>query len=188
MAAQGVRFTDGYTCGPNCQPTLAALMSGQYGPRTGSLHRRQYRPVPLAEPPVAAGGQRREAAAVEGHAGPVAQVSRLCHRPVRQVAPRPARTSITRRAAGFDEAIVSMGQHFDFVTSPEIDYPPGHVPRRLPHRQGRRLHHPAQGRTLLPLSASLRRPRAARSQAGADREGSRTSAPSAATTIRSMRP
>src|SRR5947208_9693745 len=35
LAAQGLRFTDGYTCGPNCQPTRAALMSGQYGPRTG---------------------------------------------------------------------------------------------------------------------------------------------------------
>src|SRR5712671_3855668 len=35
LAAQGMRFTDGYTCGPNCQPTRAALMSGQYGPRTG---------------------------------------------------------------------------------------------------------------------------------------------------------
>ena len=35
MAAEGVRFTDGYTCGPNCQPTRAALHSGQYGPRTG---------------------------------------------------------------------------------------------------------------------------------------------------------
>ncbi|CAN5914252.1 hypothetical protein BH23PLA1_BH23PLA1_43940 [soil metagenome] len=35
LAAQGMRFTDGYTCGPNCQPTRAALLSGQYGPRTG---------------------------------------------------------------------------------------------------------------------------------------------------------
>src|SRR5215471_2901378 len=35
MAAEGMRFTDGYTCGPNCQPTRAALMSGQYCPRTG---------------------------------------------------------------------------------------------------------------------------------------------------------
>src|SRR5262245_35721732 len=35
MAKSGVRFTSGYTCGPNCQPTRAALMSGQYGPRTG---------------------------------------------------------------------------------------------------------------------------------------------------------
>src|SRR5215212_7032767 len=35
MAAGGLRCTSGYTCGPNCQPTRAALMSGQYGPRTG---------------------------------------------------------------------------------------------------------------------------------------------------------
>src|SRR3954453_10235971 len=35
LAAQGMRCTSGYTCGPNCQPTRAALMSGQYGPRTG---------------------------------------------------------------------------------------------------------------------------------------------------------
>src|SRR6476660_1979098 len=35
MAGEGMRFTDGYTCGPNCQPTRAALMSGQYMPRTG---------------------------------------------------------------------------------------------------------------------------------------------------------
>jgi arylsulfatase A-like enzyme len=35
LATQGMRFTHGYTCGPNCQPTRAALLSGQYGPRTG---------------------------------------------------------------------------------------------------------------------------------------------------------
>src|SRR5215475_8572635 len=35
LAADGVRFTNAYSCGPNCQPTRAALMSGQYGPRTG---------------------------------------------------------------------------------------------------------------------------------------------------------
>src|SRR5687768_6661044 len=31
LAKEGMRFTDGYTCGPNCVPTRAALMSGQYG-------------------------------------------------------------------------------------------------------------------------------------------------------------
>ena len=36
LAAQGMRFTDGYTCGPNCAPTRAALLTGQYGPRTGT--------------------------------------------------------------------------------------------------------------------------------------------------------
>src|SRR5690606_26688347 len=35
LAAEGARFTNGYTCAANCQPTRAALMSGQYGPRTG---------------------------------------------------------------------------------------------------------------------------------------------------------
>jgi len=35
LASQGMRFLNGYSCGPNCQPTRAALMSGQYGPRTG---------------------------------------------------------------------------------------------------------------------------------------------------------
>jgi hypothetical protein len=34
LASQGMRFTQYQNC-PNCQPTCAALMSGQYGPRTG---------------------------------------------------------------------------------------------------------------------------------------------------------
>src|SRR3712207_2402839 len=34
LATQGMRFTSAYTCGPNCQPTRAAIMTGQYGPRT----------------------------------------------------------------------------------------------------------------------------------------------------------
>ena len=52
MAANGIRFTSGYTCGPNCAPTRAALMSGQYGPRTGvytvgSIDRFDWRSRPL---------------------------------------------------------------------------------------------------------------------------------------------
>src|SRR5262245_38540603 len=35
LATAGLRFTNAYTCGPNCQPTRAGLMTGQYGPRTG---------------------------------------------------------------------------------------------------------------------------------------------------------
>ncbi len=35
LAAQGMRFTHAYSAGPNCQPSRAALMTGQYGPRTG---------------------------------------------------------------------------------------------------------------------------------------------------------
>ncbi len=35
LASQGMRFTDAYSNAPNCAPSRAALMSGQYGPRTG---------------------------------------------------------------------------------------------------------------------------------------------------------
>lgn len=34
LASKGMSFTNAYTCGPNCAPTRAALMSGQYAPRT----------------------------------------------------------------------------------------------------------------------------------------------------------
>jgi arylsulfatase A-like enzyme len=124
LAAQGLRFTDGYTCGPNCQPTRAALLSGQYGPRTGvytvgSIERfdwrsRPLRPVdnvqqlPLDRVTVA---QRLRAAGYatgmfgKWHLGQSDQ-----HHPGRR---------------GFDEAVVSMGRHFDFATSPKVDYPPG---------------------------------------------------------------
>ena len=35
LAASGMKFTATYTCGPNCAPTRACLMSGQYSPRHG---------------------------------------------------------------------------------------------------------------------------------------------------------
>ncbi|MFV1965321.1 MAG: sulfatase [Pirellulaceae bacterium] len=35
LAASGVAFTDAYSSGPNCTPTRASLMGGQYAPRTG---------------------------------------------------------------------------------------------------------------------------------------------------------
>ena len=35
LARQGLRFTAAYSCGPNCAPTRACLMSGQYTPRHG---------------------------------------------------------------------------------------------------------------------------------------------------------
>ena len=37
LASQGMSFTDAYTCGPNCAPTRASLMSGQYTPRHGVI-------------------------------------------------------------------------------------------------------------------------------------------------------
>jgi len=35
LAGQSMVFSDAYTCGPNCAPTRASLMSGQYTPRHG---------------------------------------------------------------------------------------------------------------------------------------------------------
>ncbi|MBN2475858.1 MAG: sulfatase [Pirellulales bacterium] len=124
MAEEGIRFVNGYTCGPNCQPTRAALMSGQYGPRTGvytvgsierfNWRRRSLRPVdnvtalPLDRVTIAQ--SLKTAGYATGmfgkwHLGQLGE-----HHP---------------RQRGFDEAIVSMGRHFNFNTSPKVEYPDG---------------------------------------------------------------
>lgn len=124
MAAQGMRFTSGYTCGPNCQPTRAALMSGQYGPRTGvytvgSIDRfnwrsRPLRPVDNVESlpldKVTIAQALKDAGYATGMFGKWHLGQQDKYHPARR---------------GFDEAIVSMGKHFDFVTSPKVDYAPG---------------------------------------------------------------
>ena len=121
LAEQGVRFTDGYTCGPNCQPTRAALMSGQYGPRTGvytvgSINRfswkaRGWKPVENAtqlRPDIVTVAEAMKAAGYatgmfgKWHLGEDAD-----HHPLAQ---------------GFDEAIVTMGKHYKFATFPKTPY------------------------------------------------------------------
>jgi arylsulfatase A-like enzyme len=124
MAAEGVRFTDGYTCGPNCQPTRAGLLSGQYGPRTGvytvgSIDRFDWRSRPLR---------------------PVDNVSKL---PLEKVTVADALKAAGYATGmfgkwhlgndgehhpsqrGFDEAIESSGVHFDFKTDPPVEVPEG---------------------------------------------------------------
>ena len=119
MAKQGVRFTSAYTAGPNCQPTRAALMSGQYGPRTGVFtvgtsargEASQRKLVPVENttklPPettTVAQALKKEgyATALFGkwHLGEDAK-----HHPSQR---------------GFDEAVVSMGKHFEFKTNPPL--------------------------------------------------------------------
>ncbi len=46
---------------------------------------------------------------------------------------------------GFDDAVTTMGKHFDFVTQPKADVPEGGVPRRLADRPGRRVRRTEQG-------------------------------------------
>jgi arylsulfatase A-like enzyme len=124
LAADGLRFTHAYTCGPNCQPTRAALMSGQYGPRTGvytvgSIDRfdwksRPLRPVDNVEKlPL----DRKTAGDVMKSAGYATALFGKWHLG-QDDAHHPAKR-------GFDEAIVSMGKHFDFVTQPKVEYPKG---------------------------------------------------------------
>jgi arylsulfatase A-like enzyme len=124
LAVDGLRFTHSYTCGPNCQPTRAALMSGQYGPRTGvytvgSIDRfnwqsRPLRPVDNVQKlPL----DRKTVGDVMKSAGYATAMYGKWHLG-QDAAHHPAQR-------GFDEAIVSMGRHFDFVTQPRVDYPKG---------------------------------------------------------------
>ena len=124
MATEGLRLTDGYTCGPNCQPTRAALISGQYGPRTGvytvgSIERFPWRTRPLK--PVdnvvklplethTLAQAVREAGYKTGHFGKWHLGQDDEHHPLRR---------------GFDESIVSQGKHFNFDTIPPVEYPEG---------------------------------------------------------------
>lgn len=124
LAGGGVRFTNGYACGANCQPTRAALMSGQYGPRTGvytvgNINRfpwqtQAFRPVdnvvalPLDKVTVAESLRRagyRTGMFGKWHLGQSAE-----HHP---------------SARGFEEAIVSAGKHFKFKTDPKVEVPEG---------------------------------------------------------------
>lgn len=123
LAAQGLKLTNHHHC-QNCTPTRAALMSGQYGARTGvytvggterfDWSKRPLRPVdnvtelPLDRAIIAQ--QLKGAGYQTGMFGKWHIGQNGDYHPSRR---------------GFDEAIVSMGQHFDFNTSPKTEYPKG---------------------------------------------------------------
>ncbi|MBP6784105.1 MAG: sulfatase [Verrucomicrobiales bacterium] len=122
LASQGMRFTNHHHA-QNCQPTRAALMSGQYGPRTGvytvggidrfDWSSRPLRPVdnvtelPLDRTTIAqsfkAAGYKT-AMFGKWHLGEKGE-----YLPGRR---------------GFDEAIVSSGRHFKFTTIPPVEVSP----------------------------------------------------------------
>ncbi len=124
LAAGGMRFTNGYTCGPNCQPTRAALLSGQYGPRTGvytvgGIDRFNWRSRPLrpADNVTELPRDKITIAQALKSAGYATGMFGKWH--LGDSGPyHPGKR-------GFDEAIVSAGRHFDFKTKPEVKYPAG---------------------------------------------------------------
>lgn len=123
LASQGLRLLSHHHC-QNCTPTRAALLSGQYGARTGvytvggidrfDWSRRPLRPVdnvtelPLDRDIIAR--QLQAAGYATGMFGKWHIGERGAYHP---------------RQRGFDEAIVSMGRHFDFATNPQTEYPRG---------------------------------------------------------------
>lgn len=123
LAAQGLKFTRYYNC-QNCQPTRAALLSGQYAPRTGvytvgSIDRFEWwkRPLRPVENVTRLPLDRATFAQALKKAGYATAMFGKWHLG-EQGAYHPAQR-------GFDEAIVSMGQHFDFKTNPTTDDPKG---------------------------------------------------------------
>lgn len=123
LASEGMRFTNHHHA-QNCQPTRAALMTGQYSPRTGvytvgdidrfDWSSRPLRPVdnvtalPLDRTTIA---QSFKAA---GYATAMFGKWHLGEKEGYHPAQR-----------GFDEAIVTMGKHFDFNTNPKTEVPEG---------------------------------------------------------------
>ena len=121
LAAQGMRLTNHHHC-QNCTPTRAALLSGQYGARTGvytvggtdrfDWSKRPLRPVdnitklPLDRDTFA--DQLKKAGYATGLFG-------KWH--IGETGPQhPSQR-------GFDEALVTMGEHYKFVVNPPTKYP-----------------------------------------------------------------
>lgn len=123
LAAQGLRMTNHHHH-QNCTPTRAALMSGQYSARTGvytvggidrfNWSTRPLRPVdnvtnlPLDR--VLLPQAMKAAGYATGMFGKWHLGQQGEYHPGRR---------------GFDEAIVSQGAHFNFETSPKVEYPKG---------------------------------------------------------------
>ena len=123
LAAQGMRLTNHHHC-QNCAPTRSALLSGQYGARTGtytvgSIERFNWQTRPLR--PVdnvtklslerdTFANQLKAAGYATGMFGKWHLGSTPDYHPSKR---------------GFDEAIESSGKHFDFETTPKTPYPKG---------------------------------------------------------------
>lgn len=123
LASQGVRLLAHHHC-QNCAPTRAAIMTGQYGPRTGVY---------------TVGGTER----FDTSDRPLEPVENVQALPLdRKILPQPLKAAGYATGMfgkwhlgekkkhhpgdrGFDEAIVSAGEHFGFKTNPPAEVPEG---------------------------------------------------------------
>jgi arylsulfatase A-like enzyme len=122
LAREGMKFTAYANC-QNCAPTRAALMSGQYPPRTGiytvgSLERgdAKFRKMNVPQNQTNLPLDRMTVADALKAAGYKTGLFGKWH--LGSGPYHPAKR-------GFEQAIVSMGRHFDFVTDPKVAYPDG---------------------------------------------------------------
>ncbi len=126
LRRDGLKFTQAYTCGPNCAPTRACLMSGQYTPRhgiytvsTGARGLEKFRRmVPVKNRTdlpldiVTLADAMHQAGYATGMFGKWHLGNQGPYHPSKR---------------GFDEAIVTGGRHFAprFRTLPKVDVPEG---------------------------------------------------------------
>ncbi|MCX6901295.1 MAG: sulfatase [Verrucomicrobia bacterium] len=123
LASQGMLFTNYHNC-QNCAPTRAALMSGQYGPRTGvytvgGIDRFNWRIRPLRPVDNVQGLPLEKITVAQAlkSAGYTTAIFGKWH--------LGEKDEFHPSKRGFDEAITTMGKHFDFNTQPKVDYPKG---------------------------------------------------------------
>jgi len=124
LASQGVRFTNHHNC-QNCAPSRAAMMSGQYAPRTGiytvgSINRFNWPDRPLRPVDNVTSGLPLDRATIATQlkaAGYATAMFGKWHLGENQ--------GYHPSQRGFDEAVVSDGRHFDFETDPPTAYPKG---------------------------------------------------------------
>ena len=123
LASQGVRLLNHHHC-QNCTPTRAALMSGQYGARTGvytvggaSRFDTRTRPLVPVENVTDLPLDRATIAQQLKLAGYATGMFGKWH--IGQ------QGNYLPGKRGFDEALVTMGKHYDFVTDPPTTYPKG---------------------------------------------------------------
>jgi len=122
LAREGMKLTSYYHC-QNCAPTRAALMSGQYAPRTGvytvgTLERgdAKFRKMAVPENNPRLPLDRVTVAQALQQAGYATALFGKWH------LGESAEYHPSQR--GFDEAIVSMGLHFKFKTNPAVKVDP----------------------------------------------------------------